>query len=738
MNDRLFPHWRLWPALLGLIVFPVSRGFSAPVWWAAVALAVAVAWCGRRRPWLETVLAPLGLALLVPLLRLTQWDAADFRARADLLLGAALLWALWRLGCSLDAWARLTALFARQSRRRRLVFIFLCAEIFFILAAVGLTRGGVQWVGDEPHYLAVAQSMAQDGDLNLWNQYFRGKFREFMDVAALPPHANFGLGYKRLYSYHLPGVAVTVAPFMALHLPPPLLFLLVRAFLGLFGALLAVLIYLFAQRLQLGEGLALLVTALFCLSAPVFFFSVHVFPEVQAMLLVLAALYLLLFPGKHPHRSTLLGGLLLGLTIFWGVKYALFIYLYAAGFSVLFLRRRQWRRLVCLLAPLAALQAVFFAGLYLAYGTIAPSAVYYGIPNPQTQKQFYDTVFRTITLNMRLETLLDYFIDQRDGLFPYNPFYLFALPGLILALRRFRLYAVHLLLAVPPLVFVLNHAFSTIRAGHCPQGRYLTPVVWVLLLFAVIFRKESENAFFRRLWYALPLYSFCTAAWQVLHPLTLYQATTHDVLHRPGLLFQQWSNLYWDWSALLPSFAKMDNSRHWPNYVWAVGLILFTAAALVRLRRAPGRVSAAVVFLAVLAAAVALPRPGLYNPVTVEAAGVVPHVVYQENVFPQRRSAPEEVRWERGDERTRLVIETRRPVARFRLEWAGAAARRLTVENFDRPLLAEREVAGTGGLELADVRFRRRGPRFLYSFSLRLDTPAGRPRPQVKLYPLER
>ena len=176
-------------------------------------------------------------------------------------------------------------------------------------------------------------------------------------------------------------------------------------------------------------------------------------------------------------------------------------------------------------------------------GTFRPTPSITACSVPSRAKALYETILNKITLNMRWETLLDYFFDQRDGLLLYNPFYFFAFPGLLLALKNFKRYRLHLLVALPAILFVLNHAFSTIRPGYCPQGRYLTPVVWALLLFALIYYRESRNLFFKKVLLAMPLYSFFVVVYQTVQPMTLYQPTTHDTLVRPGLLFQNWSNI---------------------------------------------------------------------------------------------------------------------------------------------------------------------------------------------------
>ena len=224
--------------------------------------------------------------------------------------------------------------FNSRTLRKRLLVIFISCELLFILAAGVLTQRGVALVGDEPHYLAISQSLARDGDLNVFNQYFRDGFKEFLHVKKLAAHGTWGKGYKKIYSYHLPGISLTLAPFFFVKLSPPLFYFLLRSYLGLFAALLAVLIYLFCLRLWRSRSLAFFATLVFSLTVPVFFYSFHIFPEIQAMLLILSALYLLLFKANSQNSHCLWAGLLLGSTIFWGVKYALFIYPISLGFLV--------------------------------------------------------------------------------------------------------------------------------------------------------------------------------------------------------------------------------------------------------------------------------------------------------------------------------------------------------------------------------------------------------------------
>ncbi len=619
----------------------------------------------RQRPGAESrrCFFPFAAGLLIWPMRLFYWDRADFAVRVHNLLLLAAIFAL----CSWLRRRRLAGRFLRyfNSRplKKRLQAVFIGAEMLFILAAGVLTRRGVALVGDEPHYLAISQSLARDHDLNVFNQYFRGGFKEFLNVETLAAHGTWGKGFKRIYSYHLPGVSLTLAPFFFFKLTPPLLYFLLRSFLGLFGALLAVLVYLFGLRLWRSRSLAFFATLVFGLTAPVFFYSFHIFPEVQAMLLVLSALYLLFFKarGGNDNRS-LWAGLLLGASIFWGVKYALFIYPISLGFFAYWIWEKKFRQAALLLVFPLLFQALFFAYLYHAYGNFSPNSVYYGMLSPEQAGAFYDTILKKITLNMRWETLLDYFFDQRDGLLLYNPFYFFAFPGLLLALKNFKRYRLHLLAALPAVFFVLNHAFSTIRAGYCPQGRYLTPVAWALLLFAVVYYRESRNRFFKKAFLCLPLYSLFVAAYQVAQPFTLYQPTTHDTLLRQGLMFQNWSNSRIDLPGLLPSYIKTANRGYLPNAVFLAIFLLLVALALVPGRspqRRSGGLACSLVFFGIFSLASLFPRPGMAGGQSLPGPRALPGRAY---FTPAAARAGEEGTWLISARRCRLRLETLAPL----------------------------------------------------------------------------
>ncbi len=675
---------------------------------------------------------PFASGLLIWPMRLFYWDRGDFVLRVRNLLVLAVLFAFYLLARDQRWGRRFLRRFNSLALKKRLLAIFIVAEALFILGAALLTRRGVALAGDEPHYLAISQSLARDGDLNVFNQYFRDGYKEFLDVEKLPAHGTWGRGYKKIYSYHLPGLSLTLIPFFFLKLSPPLLYFLIRAYLGLFGAALALLAYLFALRLWRSRSLAFFVTLVFTLTAPVFFYSFHVFPEVQAMLLVLGALYILLFKtGAAPPRSdgagnsrALWAGLLLGAAIFWGVKYALFIYPLTLGFCAWWLWRRQVRPALLLLIFPLFFQALFFLYLHGAYGTFSPNAVYYGMLSPEQSAAFYETILKRITPLMRWETLLDYFFDQRDGLLLYNPFYFFALPGLLLALKNIRRYRLHLLVAAPAMLFILNHAFSTIRAGYCPQGRYLAPVAWALMLLAVIYYRESRNRAFRKAFLALPCYAFFVSAYQALEPLTLYQPTTHDTLMRTGRMFQDWSSRFIDLPSLLPSFIKTDNRDYLPNTLFLLLFVLLAVLALTRSRtgaaRRAGAIVPVLVFLAAFTLSSLFPRLGTADPQRILGPRDLPCRVYFD---PPAQPGGEKAAWLCRGRACRLRIETMVPLKSIELRLHNRSDRdRLAVDAslFDGAAQS-RELAprAAASILLAEPRAKRLKARYGYQIVIR-------------------
>jgi hypothetical protein len=412
------------------------------------------------------------------------------------------------------------------------------------------------------------------------------------------------------------------------------------------------------------------------------------------------------------------------------MKYIIFILLFTVGFAVHFIRKREAGRIIWFaLFPLFFL-LLFFGYLFMAYGNLSPMSIYTGVMTEEQARDYYENVHR-IPLKNRIETLLDYFFDQRDGLLLYNPFYFFFFPGVILAFKKIKKYGNHLLVSAAGFVYLLYHGYSTVRPGVCPQARYLVPIGWVLLLFAVIYYLETRNNFMKKMFWLVPFYSFFVVLFQVLNPYTLYQTTTHDFLYRPGLMFQKWSNIYVNLSGLLPSFIKSVPSLQSPFYRPSsnhdylpniIGLLLFTVLvlfALIRWKRGSVRWLAPAAFLGLFLIFVLFPRVPLYNPVLVNPDGSIPHLVHGAAFHPGKAAHKRLTIRRNGIHR--WLISTRRKAGYIRLALDNRGKDDLKVEmfNFDSPVSgAERLSPEIRELVLDNPRYRLHRGRYYYQFNI--------------------
>ena len=692
-------------------------------------LVIITEWMTRHSHW--SILFPFSSGLLAVGMKFFYWDQFDFASRINHLMMIALVFSLGIAFHKFRLLKLFSNFFSRLKIRKKLIFIFVFSEIVLVMASLVLVEKGITLVGDEAHYLVISQSIARDLDLNVFNQYARDQYKDFIPQ-HLQSHAKVGKGFKKWYSFHLPGLSVTLSPFFIFKLPQPLLYVLIRIYLGLFGALLAVLVYLFSLKLWQNEGLSLRVTLVFCLTSPVIFLSIHIFAEVQALLLILSSVYLLLYGKKNPKLSLMLAGFLLGLTVFWGMKYVIFIYILGIGFTGYFIRKQEYRKILWFILFPVVFQLLFFSYLYLAYGNFSPMSIYTGVLSESQAREFYENV-KQISLKNRLETLLDYFFDQRDGLLLYNPFYFFFFPGLIIAIRKFRKYGPHLLLSVASFVYLLYHGFSTVRPGVCPQARYLVPVLWTLMLFGIIYYLETRNRFFKKIFWMLPFYSFFVVGFQLFNPYTLYQTTTHDYLYRPGLMFQMWSSIHLNVSGLLPSFIKSvpaiqlpyfrpsHNEDYIPNIVALLIFLILVVISLLPWKHDRTSWLVAAAFTGLFVLFVLFPRAPLYNPVSVNKNGTIPHLVHGAAFHPGKVSQKKFNIRDSGV--FRCLISTRKKAGYISLEVENEGVDKITADlyNFDSRIEGIKDLdAGTRRIVIDNPRFRSLFNRFFYQFTFRI------------------
>jgi hypothetical protein len=290
-------------------------------------------------------------------------------------------------------------------------------------ASIGLraTRGA-SITADEPFYLLTTQSIIEDGDLDLRQQYARESYRSFFDHPDGLWKQSVPQRDGRLLSPHEPGLSVLLVPGFALG--------------GLWGAQ-AQMAVIAAATFALAFVLVALetrtlwtacsVTGAVAFSATAFVYSSEVYPEVPAALCVLLSLLVLRRPRLRSVDAVVLA-VLLTCMAWLGMKYAPL----AGALALYFLWKGQsGARLVfvslgvCSLGTYIWLHVSVFGAL-TAYNM---NTVYEGASTfevLQAHLSFGDRVYR----------LWGLFIDQRFGVGRWAPVLLPVLPALPLLIRR--------------------------------------------------------------------------------------------------------------------------------------------------------------------------------------------------------------------------------------------------------------------------------------------------------------
>jgi|WetSurMetagenome_2_1015567.scaffolds.fasta_scaffold23422_2 hypothetical protein len=699
---------------------PVRIVFIAvPVFMILVAVWVAVARQESRRAGLEaeTVLKrglsaclPLLLFFLSPALISNYLTREDFQARLAglgvLAIAGVLVLSVARrrseFGGRPGPATRILARFEAWPRKKKIAALFLAAFAVYNLAVLALVGQGIEFSGDEPNYLITADSLLYDQDINLANNYahedwFHFYSRETHPRLKLGIYGRYGKeGKDHIYPINLPGISFLMLPFYGVGrlLGGKALIFLLKGSLSVWAALLGVQIYLFAAERWKKERISLTLWGLYAFTAPVFFFAVHLYPEVP-----IAFMSLLIYrkvtssAPLRPFHYPALGFLLA--TFFWfGVKYNIIFWpLLAVSVFHLWKTHGARTKLVGFLAFPVASAALFMLYIHSLYGSFSPFSIYEGVMTADQFREWKRMVF-SIPLGRRIDAFLDYFLDQRDGLLLYSPLYVFAFPGFIEMFRKAKREFFFLLLIALP--FVLNYGFFTHRQGYSPQGRVLASVSWVAVVAIGYFLAANVRPVFSGMFRFFAAASVAAAALLLFHPRFLYQPTTHQFTERAGDLFVFLGNLHVFLPAYLPSFIKIDNSRYAPNYVWVGILLAFLLLYLFWKRKTEtGTFIRTVVTFVLLGAAaflwVLFPRDSLYPVETIPISEARTMGIHTFSVGRDVVIKPNGDLYLHSARTYRVLFSSRREFEGIKVAYGSEKGRyRIRARFFDLPLFEDR------------------------------------------------
>ncbi|MBD3413052.1 MAG: hypothetical protein GF421_01305 [Candidatus Aminicenantes bacterium] len=560
-----------------------------------------------------TSFIPLSLSLLSPLLLSYYLTAEDLQVRLyilGVLMGLGVLFIkIVQISCfdrTRESAEKIIQSFCKLSMKRKIVILFVVSMMIYSLISMVLIHHGRKFTGDEPNYLLTTHSLYEDQDINIADDYEEKEYTFFLSDIKFGIYGRFGKkGTSYIYPINLPGISVLLLPsyWLSHFFDAEARTFVLSVGLCFWAALLGIQLFLFFQETWGKERTALFFWFLYSFTVPILFYSIHLYPEI-----VVAFFSLYVFRKIRSQKplsvfQLVLCGFLLSSFFWMGLKYNL-IYWPLLMVSVYFLMKEHktgWKTTYFLFFPIVS-QVLFAYFVYSLYGTVNPISIYEGVMNPAKMKAFRDLVL-SIPVWLRIDSFLDYFLDQRDGLLLYAPFYFFMFVGAVEMFRRSKKDLIAVLFISLP--FLFNYAFLTHRQGFCPQGRILTPLSWLMIWLVGYFFIHNRKKTYSYLFFFACGASLVISVILWIHPSFLYQSTTHIHTFRAGALFLFLSNLNIYVPSFLPSFIKVNNLSYAPNYVW-IGLIVVFVLMYVykkgrfwktKIRTAPLAVSLVCVFL---------------------------------------------------------------------------------------------------------------------------------------------
>ena len=463
-------------------------------------------------------------------------------------------------------------------RARSLLALAAFAFLVYLLLIPTLLRTSSPPTGDQPFYLMDAISLVQDGDLDVSNNFANHDEDAFYSRAPrprgftgqsapypLPPHLIVSPARppSEWYSYHAPGLGILIVPAWIIGSWFQLWWPATVVFMCLLGSLVTVNIFLLAFQATGDDRVAWMVWAAMSFSAPLMCYSILIFTEVPASLLILYAF-----------RRFSVG---------WGANRPWQLVL--AGICVAYIPWLSWRcgTIAAALGAYGAVQWWRFQRLAQTSGARrAVSAAFLVVPlllsalaiggygHFLTGKWLPDIRYRAggsidvfhwpwhggRDLTLFVSGAMALLFDQQWGLLVHSPVYLLGLVGLLAMLRsgrnaEHRQLAWLAFLSVPYLVVI--SAFENWGGLWCPPGRYLIPLI---PLFALPLARSLQVLIniraYRVVFVILTLLGYS------------YMLLVSSDLH---LMWPARQGYFWEWAShWLPG--GLDPRRYIPAFAW--------------------------------------------------------------------------------------------------------------------------------------------------------------------------
>lgn len=408
---------------------------------------------------------------------------------------------------------------------------------------------------DEPHYLLLTHSVAFDHDFDLANNYARGDYKRFYPP-ELPrrDHHTVVNARGQEVPVHDVGISILLVPAYALARR-----IGAMLELNLFGALLALGIFVLGTKLGTSPSAALVAWALFAFTSPLIVYSSQIYPEIAGAALTLWAMVAYFRFTEYGEQKYLLASAsALALLPWLSVRYWLIL---APVLAIMALELRVsgrggtslLKKLGLLGVPLLLSVGIFAAFDFYWYQTTIPNAGYILLLRPRPS-------LLTPDLLPGLPGLL---FDRAFGLLTTAPVYLLAMAGAWVLCRRQPWRGA--LITAPALAYILLAALNRFwYGGWAPPPRYIVTGVAIIAPLAAIVLSQRTP---RLLVALLAAWSFFIAAAFTAFPLTRY---TYWRVNSGALSDFLAPTLGFHFGAVFPSFMRASRWDYLLCMLWAV------------------------------------------------------------------------------------------------------------------------------------------------------------------------
>lgn len=364
---------------------------------------------------------------------------------------------------------------------KKLIFkfgIIFCIIFSLLLVVRQIDAKGLN--GDQIHYLIMSQSIVEDTDLDLKNNYSNKTYNSFYNDSVNPhiPTRQFNLDSPTMYSLHNPGLPILISilwPFLGYKSG-----ILVMVF---FSTSLLLLTYIWSFNLTKDKLYSIISVSILALSTAFLSLNGYIFPNlILANLLIGAMIYL--FKEDKKNLDYVVLGSILAVAPWVHVKALLAFG--TIGIIALISTIKKSRKLLdlkvvylCLFPTI--LLSIFVYTLWKWYGVILPSQTFAG-----------DIIFAISPLKSFMASMF----DSTKGILILNPVFALIICGLpIWYIKNRHQLAIIFLVIIPSLI--LQFSFLDWWGGWSPSNRYIMeyiPLLVPAITFAIM---QVKNIIFR-------------------------------------------------------------------------------------------------------------------------------------------------------------------------------------------------------------------------------------------------